>query len=118
MLRVDLMIRADDGPLEQRPHAFDGVGVNVCADVGSGAVVDSLVPRVFVGDTTIAGMLVGVDRRSLGFGGGLAEGVERLLVGLVNGLEPDGAATLDGSDDCRLVRSVIPALDARFFPPI
>ena len=71
------MVRAGDGPLEERPHAFDGVGVNVGADVLLGAVIHGLMARVVVRDAAIAGMVVRTDRGGLGLRGGLDEGMER-----------------------------------------
>src|SRR5713226_999475 len=42
MLGADLMVGADHRPLEQRPNALNGVGVNVRADVFLLAVLDGV----------------------------------------------------------------------------
>ena len=65
MLSGHLVERTDDGTLEQRPDAFDGVGVNVADGPFLDGVVDRLVTSVVVCDAQVGGQFVGVDRPSL-----------------------------------------------------
>ena len=48
VLDRDVVVRPDDGALEQRPHALDGVGVHVSPDVLLAPVIHGLVHRVLV----------------------------------------------------------------------
>ena len=64
MLLADLMKRSDNGPLEQRPHALDPVGVNVADNPFLFGVVDGFMAGVMILDSKVRLQFVGVD----GFG--------------------------------------------------
>lgn len=66
MLRADLMVGTDDGPLEQAPNALDAVGVNVATDPFFLAVINRFVAGVFVCDSAICPPFVRHDARCLG----------------------------------------------------
>src|SRR5256885_866006 len=59
MLPAYLMIRADDRPLEKRPHAFHAVCVNVAAHPLFASVIDCLMFSVLVCDSFVSGALIG-----------------------------------------------------------
>src|SRR3989304_9850146 len=59
VLETEFVIGANDGPLEQTPDVLHGVRVDVSPDPFFVAVVDHLVPGVFVGEFSVGPMLVG-----------------------------------------------------------
>jgi len=94
MLDGELVVAPDDAPLEEAPHALDGVRMDVGAHVLAAVVIDGLVARVLVADALPSRQLVGVDR--LGVVGDVIvdEAVEVLPGASVDNLEPDLAAAL------------------------
>ena len=65
VLHAHLVESADDGPLEEAPHALDAVGVHVPDHPLFLGVLYGLVPGVLVRDAQVEPQLVGVD--GLGF---------------------------------------------------
>ena len=65
MLDAHFVEGADERALEEAPHAFDAVCVDIPYDPLLGGVVDGLVARVVVSDTDVGPEVVGVDRFSL-----------------------------------------------------
>ena len=61
MLDADLMVGADDRPLKQAPDVLNGIGVDIAIDPLFGAVVDSLVACIVVGNSLVGGPIVGID---------------------------------------------------------
>lgn len=116
MLDAELVVRADDRPIQKTPDGFDGVGMNITPNPFLLAVADRFVDRVLVSDAVITGVGVGVDR--YGFVGNVRtdEIVEDVggCVGAVGDAEADVPATLDGSENHRLVG---PALRFGPLPP-
>ena len=68
VLAAHLVKRAYNGPFEQRPHAFDVVGVNVADHPFLFGVVDGFVARVIVRNAKVGLEIVGVDRFGLVLG--------------------------------------------------
>ena len=101
--RADLVVAADDSPLEERPDALDRVRVDVGPDVLVGRVVDLLVAGVLVADALVPDPLVRLDRPGL-VGDVLAdESVERSLAAVADHAEPDFPGAVGDSRDRRVV---------------
>lgn len=103
VLHGELMGRANDGALEQRPHTLSVVRRHVGADiffltVGGAPVIDAVKIDVFV-----RGVLVRMDR-ALGIGHVRNKLPQVLLLSGGDHLQPDRTAALDRSDDDSLVR--------------
>lgn len=103
MLHADVVIRADDRPLEQAPDALDAVRMNVSAHPFLYAVIDALVLRVLIGNTEIGGKLIGVDGFRVGSGVFGNEFVKHFLAGMLDDLKANLAPALHGSDGDSLV---------------
>jgi len=111
VLDADLVVRADDRPLEQRPHAFNTVCVNVATDPLFSPVIDTVVFGVRVRDPEISRVLVGIDLGRIGgclFGD---EVMECLAVGFLSqsfNAKPNSArfAAFERPENHRLVVEV------------
>ena len=64
MFHTELMVRADDRTLEQRPRTFNGVCVNIATNPFLKVVVNGIVDGVRVPDFLVGLQLVGVNRGS------------------------------------------------------
>lgn len=106
MLHAYLVIRTDDRAFKQAPHAFDAVRVNITAYPFFRAVIDRLVPRVFIGDSVVSGKLVGVDRLRLWVGVVFDKLVKRFLVRILDDLKANLALALNRTDGDGLVSTV------------
>lgn len=117
VLHADLVERANDGALEQAPHAFDAVGVHVANHPFIAGMADGLMPGIVVREAKIAPQFVGVDRFGFRFDKFVNEGVQRVLAHVGDAAEPDLPAPLQGSSDPHpLMRedtgaAALPALD-------
>lgn len=109
MFHTELVVRADDCPIQQTPDGFDGVGMNVATDPFLGGVVDCLMDRVLIPDAVITGVGVGVDRYRFVGDIGSDEVVEDMSGGIraAGDTEADVAAPLDSAQDHRLVGPVL-----------
>ena len=54
VLNGNLVVGADDRPLQQRPDILNGVGVNITPSIFFDTVVNRLMPSVFIGDQAAA----------------------------------------------------------------
>src|SRR6266404_2643105 len=95
MLHADLMIRADDRTLEQRPDAFHRVRVNVAAYPFLSGVIHGLMKRVRIAASLIRGAIIG--HNSGCFIGDLRsdEGPQGFATGSQAAIESDLSAALD-----------------------
>src|SRR5258707_12432001 len=59
------MVRANDGSLEQRPHVFESVSVNISAHPFFLAVVDRCVDRVLISDAFVVAGFISNDQGRL-----------------------------------------------------
>lgn len=107
MAGAKMVVRADDGSLEQRPHALHRVRVNVGLDPRLG-MVDGLVPRVVVGDPPVQLPGVGVDRLGVIVDDLTQEGVQRAPVGSLGDAHSHASSALNRSDHEGLV-ALVPA---------
>ena len=89
MLNAHLMIRTDDGALEQAPDALNAVSVNVADNPFLGRVVNPMVLRVGILNAPIGRKLVGVDRFRVGRGVVVNELVQGRLVRVLDDLKPN-----------------------------
>lgn len=58
MLSRQFVVGASHGALEQAPHTFNGVGVDITPRLFLGAVADRLVGGITIGDPSMGGPLV------------------------------------------------------------
>src|SRR5436309_14764906 len=103
MLHGDLMIRTNDGSLEQRPYVFHCVRVNVAAHPFFSRVIDCLMFRVRIAASVIGRKVVSHNRR--GFIGKFRgdESLERFAVAIDSSIKSNFAAALDSSENHCLV---------------
>ena len=106
MFHADLVVGADDGALEEAPHAFDAVGVHVADDPFLCRMVDGLMARVMVREPQVTAQLVGVEGFGLVFGDGLHEGMKGFFLDVGDVTEFDVAATLQGASDVDTLRTL------------
>lgn len=110
MLGRELVVRADDCPIQQTPDRFDGVGMNVATDVLAVAVGDNLVS---LADPVVGLVLVGVEDGFL-----IDVGIDEVGHDLVGNVrlracgEPHLTATFDDAHNGRLVLGVTGTLAA------
>jgi hypothetical protein len=107
MLDADLMVGADHGPLEQAPDVLDGVRVNVAPDPFFGGMIDGDMLCVGVPDALVADPAVRVDRCRSVIYDLVQEAMECSTIPAAYEAEPDLAASLNGSDDDRLVAAAV-----------
>ena len=88
MFGADLVIGTNNRPLEEAPHPFNGVGVNLAVDPLPGAMVHCLVVGIVIPDTSVSRPFVSVD--SLGVRGdvGADECMESFSVQRLDHLQP------------------------------
>ena len=110
VLGAHLVERADDGTLEEAPHAFEAVGVNVTHNPFFGRVLDGLMARVFVADPDVRFEIIGVDRFGFVSNGSGDEGMKGLPRHVGDALDTDVSPPLDGPGHPMLVPLVGTAL--------
>lgn len=114
MLHADLVVSADNRPLEQTPNALNSVRVNVSANPFLRAVINALMPRIRVANSKVSGKFVGVDRFGIWRGVLLHEGMKSGAVGVWENLKANLATTLNRTNGNRLVATVATAHAADF----
>ena len=98
MLDAHFVKGADDGPLEQTPHAFNRVGVNVPDDPFLGGMAHSFMAGVSVSDSNVGLQFVGVDGLGLVPDVALDEAVQGVAADVGDALDPDlSGFALDGT---------------------
>jgi len=110
MLHRQLMIRADNRPLEKAPNAFNGVSVDFAMHPLLDAVIDRLVPGVGILNTLISGPIVGVDGLCIVGDVLMDKPVEGSPVNAMYDFEDYLALSLDSTDHCGLVTFVATAM--------
>ena len=96
MLDAHLVKGADDGSLEQAPHALNAVGVNIADDPLFGRMAHSPMHGVFVRDAEVRPQFIGVNGLSLILNRALDESMEGMAAYVGDTLNPDLPAALDG----------------------
>lgn len=103
VLDAHLMESPGHRPLEQRPHGFDAVGVNLSDNPLFFGVIDRPMTGVGVLDSNVGFQLVGVNR----FGLILHRTLDKVMQGVASdvrdSLKPNLTSTLDGSGNPGLV---------------
>src|SRR5260370_38114370 len=102
MLHRDLMIRTDDGSLEQRPDIFHRVRVNVSAYPFFRGMIDRLVSRIVIASTIVSREIVSHDRRGFVRKFRRDESLESFAVTIDRRIKPNLAAAFDDSENHRL----------------
>src|SRR5579863_7770662 len=108
MLHAHLVIGPNDASLEQRPHAFHAIRVNVSAHPFLGAVIHALVLRVLVLDSAVALVFIRHNALCLVSNHLIYKSVKHFLGSFFPSLnfEMRMSAALDGSKYHRLVSEV------------
>ena len=109
MLHAHLVERSDDAPLEQRPDAFDAVGINVAQDPLLDGVVDGLMAGVVVSNAQVGRQFVSVDSLRLVVDRPIDKVVKGMAPHVGDALQANVAVPLDGSGDPGLVTLVGPS---------
>lgn len=110
VLRANLMVATDDGPLEKRPDVLYGVRMHIAPGVLALTMVDPLMLRILVSDPTVGGPLVGVDGLGVAASVRPNEAVQRLPIRTSDNLQADVPAPLHGTHYDGLVAPVASAL--------
>jgi len=103
VLLADLVVSANDGAVQDAPHAFDGVRVNLPDDPFLLPVVDRRVQRALVFDALVGFPIVGEDGISVLVYVLVNEAVQGLAGAVLDDAETDAAAALHRADDEGLV---------------
>ena len=103
MLHRNLMIRTDDGSLEQRPHVFHCVRVNVTAHPFFSRVIDCLVSRIRIARTIVGREVVRHDRGRFISKLRCDESLESFAVTIDRCIKSNLAATFNSSENHCLV---------------
>src|SRR6266481_27736 len=98
MLNTHLVIRADNGTLQQAPNALNSASVNVAHTPFFGSVIDPAMLCVGVLNTPISWYFVRVDRFRVWRGVLVNELVKHGLSSMWNDLQPNLALALHGSN--------------------
>src|SRR5437016_12893939 len=106
MFDAHLMIRADDRPLQEAPHALDSVSMNVPNNPFLCGVINPSVLRVGIFNSPIGWHFVCVDRFRVWCGVLVNEFVKHGLSSMWNDLQPNLALALHGSDGDSVVALV------------
>src|SRR5262245_56652836 len=105
MLRGNLMVGPDDGPLQEAEYAFDRIGVDIATNVFLHAVIDGRMLGVGILDSLVGRILISVDVLRVA-GGCLLHKLVKGSLGRLTALldsHADLAATLDSRENHRLV---------------
>src|SRR5438105_2024770 len=101
MLNAHFMIRADNRPLQEAPHAFNPVGMNVADNPLLSRMINPSVLRIGIVNSPVSWHFVRVDRFGIWRGVIMNELVENDLGSIRNNLKANLAFALNGSDgDC------------------
>ena len=104
VLPAHLVEGADNGPLEQAPHALDPVGVDLTDNPLFGRMAHSPVYGVLILDPDVGLQFIGVNRFSLILNGSMDEIVQGVTLDIRNALYSNlTAIPLDGPGDPSLV---------------
>lgn len=98
ILLADVVVRPDDAPLEQRPEAFDIVGVDVPANVLILGVPHGVVFEAHRGQIDIAAMFIGRDERYAVANGLADEAIKCRGLSIFDNLADHIPLSADGSD--------------------
>ena len=60
MFDTEFMIRADDRPLEKRPDALYGIGVDITPNPFLSTMVDSFMSGIMVSDSIVSRPIIGI----------------------------------------------------------
>ena len=98
VLPAHLVEGADNGTLEQAPHAFDAVGVDIAHHPFLQGMAHSLMARVMIFNPHVGLQLIGVNRLSLILNGSMDEIMESVTLDIGDALDSDlSAVPLDGT---------------------
>ena len=106
VLPAHLVKGADNGTLEQAPHALDPVGVDLADNPFLRGVAHGLVYGVVIFNPHVGLQLIGVNRLSLILDRAPDEVVEGITADIGDSLNSNPTATLDGTSHPRLVAFV------------
>src|SRR5260370_38243673 len=98
MFNTHLMIRADNRPLQEAPHALNAIGVNVANNPFLFRMINPFVLRVGIFDAPISRHFIGVDRLRVWCGVIVNELVKHGLSGVGSDWHPNLSPAWDGSD--------------------
>jgi len=115
ILGADLMEGANHTALEDRPEAFDGIGVDRADDVLSARVIDRAVGIGLI-QPAIARPLVGAEQADLFRNGFIDEAVERAGAGVLDHAGDHVAFARDGASDDFLTRAARSKADVTLVP--
>jgi hypothetical protein len=101
VLLGNVAIGADDSTLEQRPEAFDAVGMNFAPRVLALTVAHGFMREGWFQDA-ISGMFIGCDQGHEVADGFAHEPIQRRRVGVLDNLADDVALAADCANDANL----------------
>jgi hypothetical protein len=112
---ANLMISTDNPALQDRPEAFNRIGVNCANDMLTNGVINGLV-REAVLQSYVAGVSIGAEKANAVRYGFSDESFKRFTVCVLNDASNDIALALDCADYGSLASITAPSLAAFFVP--